>query len=319
MADLVALSHAALAGMAAAVWLLRRVRRGARAPLAAPVTLRVGGVPEHFNLPWKDAIEPLARLGVRVEWSDQPNGTGAMTKGLREGALDVAIVLTEGIVADLAKGNPSLLVAQYVQSPLRWGVHVAYGSRFNSIGELRGRRFGISRPGSGSHLMAYVLAKQHGWDLAALKFVVVGGLEQARGAFAASQIDAYMWEEFTTKPLVHSGEWRCVGVCTTPWPCFAVAATKAVLAEHADAVGLALDAVRSAAARFKARPDGSVRRVSEVYGITPDDARAWFAITEWSRGAGMDEQMLQGVAHTLRGVGVLTEDVDVSAMTFALP
>lgn len=305
-------AHALLAGVSLGVWVWKRGFR-TRA-LATPVTLRVGGVPEHFNLPFKDAIEPLARLGVHVVWTDQPNGTGAMTKELREGGLDVAIVLTEGIVADLAKGNPSLLVSQYVQSPLRWGVHVASGSAYNSIGELRGRRFGISRLGSGSHLMAYVLAKEHGWELTNLKFVVVGGLEQARAAFKSSQIDAYMWEEFTTKPLVYSGEWRCVGTCTTPWPCFAVAATKAVLAEHADAIVLLMGAVRAAARRFKSHPDESARRVSEVYGIRPEDARSWFAMTEWSCKMGMEEKMLRRTADILREVGILTADADVACM-----
>lgn len=280
------------------------------------VAVRVGGVPEHFNLPFKDAIEPLARRGIRVVWTDQPNGTGAMIKGLREDELDVAIVLTEGIVADLAKGNPSLLVSQYVQSPLRWGVHVASGSAFKSIGELRGRRFGISRLGSGSHLMAFVLAREHGWDLETVEFVVVGGLEQARAAFLASKMDAYMWEEFTTKPLVYSGEWRCVGTCTTPWPCFAVAVTKAFLAEHADTVVAMMGAVREAAERFKSSPDESARRVSAAYGIRLEDARSWFAMTEYSCDMGMDEGMLRTAAHTLREVGVLDSEVDVAQLVF---
>ena len=38
-----------------------------------------------------------------------------------------------------------------------------------------------------------------------------------------------MWEKFTTKPLVDSGEWRRVGECVTPWPCFVVAATNTAL------------------------------------------------------------------------------------------
>jgi sulfonate transport system substrate-binding protein len=263
-----------------------------------PVTLRVGGVPEHFNLPFKDAIAPLG-------------GTGVMTKGLREATLDVAIVLTEGIVADMAKGNPSQLISQYVQSPLRWGVHVAAGSSYQSIGELRGRRFGISRHGSGSHLMAYVLAKEHGWDLTNLRFVVVGGLDKAREAFAAHEIDGFMWEEFTTKPLVYSGEWRCVGTCTTPWPCFAVAVRSAVLDEHADAVRAMMDAVRACASQFKAKPEQSAQRVADTFGLKLEDARSWFAMTEWSCTMGMDEKMLRNCVSILRNVGVLTADVDV--------
>ena len=58
--------------------------------------LRVGGVPEHFNLPIHLAIErgDFNSRGIKVEWVDFPGGTGAMTKALREGTIDVCILLT---------------------------------------------------------------------------------------------------------------------------------------------------------------------------------------------------------------------------------
>ena len=51
-----------------------------------------------------------------------------MTKALRDESIDVAILLTEGIVADLHRGNPSKIVGTYVGTPLTWGVHVPAGS-----------------------------------------------------------------------------------------------------------------------------------------------------------------------------------------------
>lgn len=41
-----------------------------------------------------------------------------MTKALREDKLDVAVVLTEGIVAEIIRGNPSKLLGTYVSTPL---------------------------------------------------------------------------------------------------------------------------------------------------------------------------------------------------------
>jgi ABC-type nitrate/sulfonate/bicarbonate transport system substrate-binding protein len=309
MATALGLANGAVFAAGAAAWLYRRAQRDVYDTLVdTPVTLRVGGVPEHFNLPFKDAIAPLGKRGVHIEWHEQPGGTGAMTKGLREDKLDVVIALTEGIVADLVNNNPSQLVAQYVQSPLRWGVHVSAKSAFNSIAELRGRRFGVSRMGSGSHLMSFVLAREHGWDLTNIRLVIVGSLEQAREAMADHRIDAFMWEEFTTKPLVYSGEWRCVGVCTTPWPCFVVAVRNDVLAAHPRAIRLMMDVVRERADAFKADPAEAARRVVAEFGIKLEDARAWIAITEWSCKLGMDLPMLQNCAAILRAVGVLKPD-----------
>ena len=120
--------------------------------------------------------------GVAVEWVEFPGGTGAMTKALRDESIDVAILLTEGIVADLHRGNPSKIVGTYVGTPLTWGVHVPAGSPVRDVEGLRAdgapARYAVSRMGSGSHLMAVVDARSRGWEPAtALEFEIVGGLD----------------------------------------------------------------------------------------------------------------------------------------------
>ena len=44
------------------------------------VTVRVCGVPEHFNLPWLMAFEEGAfdDRGIELKWTDVPEGTGKM-------------------------------------------------------------------------------------------------------------------------------------------------------------------------------------------------------------------------------------------------
>lgn len=48
--------------------------------------IRVGGVPEHFNLPWHLAQEGglFAKHGVSVQWVEQKEGTGQMIKSVRK-------------------------------------------------------------------------------------------------------------------------------------------------------------------------------------------------------------------------------------------
>ncbi len=52
---------------------------------------KIGGVPEHFNYPWRVAIEEKAfdSLNVSLHWSDMTGGTGQMIKGLETGSLDI--------------------------------------------------------------------------------------------------------------------------------------------------------------------------------------------------------------------------------------
>ena len=47
--------------------------------------IKVTGVPEHFNLPWKLAIEEhLFPSDIEVLWQDEPSGTGALCSSLRK-------------------------------------------------------------------------------------------------------------------------------------------------------------------------------------------------------------------------------------------
>ena len=59
------------------------------------------------------------------------------------------------------------LVGTYVEAPLTWAVSTGAASTHTDLASLQGRTIGISRFGSGSHLMAVVLAEQSGWMVAA--------------------------------------------------------------------------------------------------------------------------------------------------------
>ena len=77
------------------------------------ITIRVGGVPEHFNLPIHLAKEAgfFERAGINLEWQDFGGGTGAMTRALREDSCDICILLTEGIITDIINGNPTQIIS----------------------------------------------------------------------------------------------------------------------------------------------------------------------------------------------------------------
>ena len=177
-------------------------------------SLKLGGVPEHFNLPWHLAMESGA---IQIEWHDQPGGTGAMVAGLADGSLDVIIALTEGVVAAIDTGREAVIVGVYVSSPLQWGVHVGADRGFATEADLDGQRIAISRYGSGSHLMAYVQAAAHGWQIEPDQFVVVGGIDGAEAALPAGDADQFLWDRFMTQPLVDRGVFARVGVVPTPW------------------------------------------------------------------------------------------------------
>jgi len=193
--------------------------------------LKVGGVPEHFNYPWYLTLKDkkFSKHNINLRWQDYPGGTGEMCKALRNGEVDIAIVLTEGIIKDITDGNPSKILQTFVDTPLVWGIHVGAKSTFKKIKDLEHATIAISRFGSGSHLMAIVNAYNQGWDVSKLKFKVIGDLQGGIDALTNGEADYFMWEHFTTKPLVDKGIFRRVDDCPTPWPCFVVAVRNEVL------------------------------------------------------------------------------------------
>ena len=199
--------------------------------------VKIGGVPEHFNLAWYLALKngDFKAKDINLRWHDYYGGTGEMCKALRDGDIDLAVILTEGIVKDIIAGNPSKIVQTFVQSPLIWGIHVAKNSDFKQIEDIQGTRAAISRYGSGSHLMAYINAKNNNWDLEKdLKFEVIKNLDGAVEGLTNGDADYFMWEKFTTKPLVDKGTFRRIANCPSPWPCFVIAARDGYIEENGD-------------------------------------------------------------------------------------
>jgi ABC-type nitrate/sulfonate/bicarbonate transport system substrate-binding protein len=245
--------------------------------------LKIGGVPEHFNLPWRLSIEErlFNSIGLELHWSDMTGGTGQMIKGLQTGSIDIAVLLTEGITKSILEGLDAKIVNIYVQTPLRWGVHVPVDSKFTSLSDLENGTFAISRFGSGSHLMALVHANQAGWDTSKLKFNVVGDVYGGLWALENHEADAFLWEKFTTKPYVDKGKCRCIGEVVTPWPCFVIAVRTEILEQHSELITEMCKIAGERANELKNK-DESIQTFSWRYHLEPSDVKLWLSETNWN-------------------------------------
>ncbi|WP_139854667.1 substrate-binding domain-containing protein [Aequorivita sinensis] len=244
----------------------------------------IGGVPEHFNLPWYIALrdKEFHRKDINLRWKDFPEGTGHMVQALRDKEIDMAVILTEGIVRDIINGNDCKIVQVFVKSPLLWGIHVAANSEYNAVEDLKGTEAAISRYGSGSHLMAYVNAENLEWDLQSdLKFKVIQDLNGAIEGLPKGNGDYFMWEKFMTKPHVDNGTFRLVGLSPTPWPSFVIAVRNDVLENEADCIQAILDVINKTTANFKDLPEID-EIIAKRYGQKIEDVREWLSLTEWS-------------------------------------
>ncbi|WP_418509888.1 substrate-binding domain-containing protein [Corallibacter sp.] len=273
-------------------------------------TIKIGGVPEHFNLAWYLTLKngEYKKEGINLRWNDYFGGTGDMCKALRNKDIDLAVILTEGIVKDIVDGNPSSIIQTFVQTPLIWGIHVANTSQYQTIESLQGSNAAISRYGSGSHLMAYINAQNNGWNLDTdLNFKVVKNIDGAVEALTNNEADYFMWEKFMTKPIVDDGIFRRIGNCPTPWPCFVIAVRDEFLEENKESVKTILNIINSTTSRFKEIPDIDVD-IAKRYNLKIDDVKEWLSLTEWSQEV-IDEKTINNVQEQLFALNIISEKI----------
>ena len=273
--------------------------------------VNIGGVPEHFNLAWYLTLKngEYKEKGINLRWKDYYGGTGEMAQALREKEIDLAVILTEGIIKDIIEGNPSKIVQVFVESPLIWGIHVAGDANYKTVDDIKNTKAAISRYGSGSHLMAYVNAKKNNWDLESdLHFEVVNSLEGAVESLTKHEADYFMWERFTTKPLVDDGTFKHIGNCPTPWPCFVIAARNEFIDENPDTLSTILDIINNTTIDFKQIPSID-RTISNRYEQKLEDVQEWLSLTEWSQDT-ISKDTVELIQNTLYSIDIIDKKVE---------
>jgi len=284
----------------------------------ATAPLRVGFVPEHFSTPIHFAKK---HFGLAAGLIPFPSGTGHMIAALRAGEIDVGIGLTEGWVAGLGRDDVEgdggyRLVGTYVETPLCWAISTGFDrTDIASVASLEGSRIGVSRLGSGSHVMGFVLADQQGWlsPTAAptspyADTVVLHTFENLRKATIAGEADFFMWEHFTSKRYCDSREIKKVGEIYTPWSSWKiVASTK--LTEHGkpDArLGALFAKLDQGVKHFNENKEEAVKYISTALDYSEEDAREWLRTVRFpEKTQGVSEETIAGCVDVLRKAGVL--------------
>lgn len=275
-------------------------------------TIKLGGVPEHFNLPIHLAKErgDFSERGINLEWTTFKGGTGQMTKALREKEVDACILLTEGIISDIIRGNPSKLISIYVKTPLIWGIHSGANNPLNSYEDIFSGTYGISRFGSGSHLMAIVDANSKGHKLTEKQFSIIKNLDGALDSLSKLETDVFYWEKYTTKPYVDSGQLKRVGEYLTPWPCFVIAATEDILEREPENIIRMLRVIHDSCDKFM-QDAQAISLVSKRYEQKIQDVERWFHATEWAIHGWISDKMLKSVIYNLTLANIIPEGSEV--------
>ena len=166
---------------------------GAALPASAATTLTVGKAN-----PTSDAIIPVdvgdqlgifKKHGLELKIIDFGGGS-KMAQAVAAGSIDIGDGAgTE--IAFVAKGAPMIAICEGAGPAPFVGVGVPWDSPITKAADLKGKKIGVSSPGSFSEWLAHELARHEGWGRDGVTTVAIGGSSSANvAAFRAHEVDA---------------------------------------------------------------------------------------------------------------------------------
>ncbi|KAH0545268.1 hypothetical protein FGG08_000567 [Glutinoglossum americanum] len=276
---------------------------------------------EHFSTPLHFADK---YFGLNAELLPFPSGTGHMIQALKAGEIDVGIGLTEGWVAGLGKEGVDdkeryRIVGTYVETPLCWAISTGTNRNdITSVSDLRGTKIGVSRIGSGSYVMGFVLADTQSWlqpnSEPPFTPAVLGTFSKLRDAVNdGSTADFFMWEHFTSKRYYDNGSIKRVGEIYTPWSSWKIVALPHLIGDSR--LEKMFESIDKGIEHFEGHREEAVEYISTRLDYSKEDATEWLGTVRFAKGVrGVDGQVVEKTIESLRKAGVVVTDVAAEAM-----
>jgi NitT/TauT family transport system substrate-binding protein len=234
--------------------------------------LRVGkGFPSLFQFtPLDVGIETgiFKKHGIDIEASSF-TGDAKLQQAFAAGAVDIGIGSGPGM-AFIAKGSPTLGVAEEAGPPLGITLAVLANGPIKTLADLKGKISGMSSVGSQTEWMLRELSRQQGWGPDGIKLVALGDAQAQFAALRTLQIDMAPFDITTAYQLETSGDVRILlkfGDIVTDYVNHVIYATNDAMAQHPESVRKFLAGWFETIAYVKRNKADTVRIASAVLKI----------------------------------------------------
>jgi ABC-type nitrate/sulfonate/bicarbonate transport system substrate-binding protein len=117
------------------------------------------------------------------------DGSARLHQAMTAGSIDIALG-SGATMSDVAKGEPSLCIAQTLGPPADIAIIVPYNSPIETPDDMRGKLTGVASVGSVTEWVLFELARQKGWPISDMKTVGLGGMQAAIAAIRTGQVEA---------------------------------------------------------------------------------------------------------------------------------
>ncbi len=176
------------------------------------IAIAVGGKAAFYYLPLTIA-EQLGYFkieGLEVEISDFAGGSRAL-QAVVGGSADVVSGAYEHTINLQSKGQKfQAFVLQGRAPQISMGISTKTMPDYKTVADLRGKKIGVSAPGSSTNMVANLILSRAGLKPADVSFIGVGTAAGALAAFRSGQIDAMSNTDPVITMLEQKGEIRII-------------------------------------------------------------------------------------------------------------
>ena len=164
-------------------------------PAAADISLVVGKANAEAELIMTvnvgDDAGIFKKHGLDLEIVNFEGGS-RIVQALIANSIDIAIGAGTQM-SFVAKGAPMIAVCESATTLPYFSIGLPWDSPIHTLDDLKGKRMGVSNPGSLTDWVAMELVRKKGWQPDDLKRISVGGgITASTAGFRAGQIDAYI-------------------------------------------------------------------------------------------------------------------------------
>lgn len=275
--------------------------------------IRIGYIPEHFSTPiaFADKYGFYKKHGLEnYELIPYPSGSGHLIQSLKNDEIDIVVGLTEAFVRGIANGDTEYqIVGEYVKSPLCWSISTGKKrDDLKSIEDLKkdgNNRIGVSRIGSGSYVMSFVLELKEKFPKP-FEFTVLDTFKNLRDSVNSGTTDAFMWEYFTTKKYYDNGEIKAIGEISTPWSSWVVVSSKKTASQD---VASFLAGTRDGVAQYAQNPSEALSYIlNNLDYNNSHDVASWMEKVRFSEDGALHwEKNVLETAKILASAGVVPD------------
>ena len=265
-----------------------------------------------------DKLGIFAKHGLDLKIADFTGGS-KLVQAMVAGSIDIGVAAGP-LMALTAKGAPVLAICNDAPPIPFIGIAVPWDSPIHSIDQLKGKKIGISSPGSLTDWLARELARTQGWGPQGVAAIAIGnGATGVIAAFRTHAIDAdisvtsniFNWEEKKQGRLLIPVS-KYVGNIAAG----ALFATKHVIASDPDAVRSFLAAWLETIDFMHKNKAETVKIESAVTGYSPSVMAKEYDLTNtmFSTDCKFDAQSLANLERSFVDLKLVTTPPDMSKL-----